>query len=431
MSNQQILIINLIAYIGLFSYYQYRKRIFDLGSVMLLTWTLCAGGACWYYTFPIVKIMYPVLILGPLIYILVCNIYLFLPFLKTDYKRINYVEVYNLKPILYILSVAFAICAIPPFINLIFKLSSISFGGKFLGNMYDSGEDNANLIFHPAIKPFFTISRHFIQFIFFLFFYNLTFENKNRYIILGLSLNIITFFIFSILSGSRGGVVNLLLNFAFYIFLMKNMFSKNIFKTIKRFGYIGLILLFLGVGAITMSRLSVANTQKTGKARTQVDLWLAQYVGESFIQFDYSIWNIEQPLRGEHNFPVIMGLYDPVAKDTPKYNAYQRSIAKKPTYVFYTYIGDIYLDFGFFGGLIVVFLLGLIIKYLLRIRMNSISFYKLIILNFIFVIITMGITANVYRSYYNQMEMVYVGFLLIILNLISKFVVKAPKISSN
>ena len=201
---------------------------------------------------------------------------------------------------------------------------------------------------------------------------------------------------------------------------MQNMFTKDIFRKIKRYTFIGIIFLSLGIGAITLSRLSILNSQKTGQSKTQVERWLAQYLGEGFIQFDSRLWDIEYTLNGEHNFPVIVGSYNPIAKDTKKFNSYQSSIAKRFTYVFYTYVGDIVLDFGIIGGAIAIFLLGLLIRWLLKFKNREFSIYRLLILNFIFIILTMGITANVYRSYYNQMEIVYVLGLLYFLDLISK-----------
>lgn len=416
----RLLIVNAIAYIALFIYYQWRKKSFDLGSIILLAWVVGSCGSVYFYTFPVAYLSYSKLTLAPLIYLFCINIFLFSPFLRTNYNDIKIIETYNLSLLLKHLSIIFSIVGILPFVNILLKLSSFSFGGNTLAAMYDSDVDNTTIIFYPVIRPFYSILRHFIPFIIFLFVYNLSKRDKIKWIVIGLGMNTLTFFLVSILSGSRGGVISILVTCIFFVLIMKNMIEKKTYLRIKQISIIGLVGLVLGISAISISRLARNNARADWSTQT-MDLWISQYAGEGIVRFDNTIWNLNKTLNGTHNLDYIISLDDASIKDSKKYNLNNEIKINIILSVFYTYVGDVLIDFGKDWSIPIFIILYLLIKYLFHTKDSRLSFYKVIILSYMFQFLTIGFTANIYRSYYNQTPIVDVLLLLLGLKIFSTF----------
>lgn len=411
------LILNAIGYLLTFYFYQRKKKVFDIGSIILLTWIVGSMGSLYYYTFEVAYLSYYKITLFPLIYLFICNLIIFKPFLKADYSNYKTVRTYNLRKVLTAISIFFSIIGIPAFINAILKLSSFSLAGAALAEMYALDEDKVSLIFSPTIKPFYSIMRHFVNFIIFLFFYSLTKKN-NRLLSIGLGLNVMTFFLVSLLSGSRGGILSLLLSCVFFAFFMRYMFSTKVYKFIMKLATIVIIILGLGVSAISISRLSDMSNRKGRELL--MDQWISQYAGEGIIRFDNTIWHIDNHLHGYQNLPVLVSLVDYRVKDLDNVVNICEPKVKIPITVFYTYVGDLVMDFGKVGALIAVIVVSFIIRYLIRPNRKGISIYHLIILNYFFVYITVGFTANIYRTYYSQIPAVEIIGLLLFLYLFQK-----------
>lgn len=417
-SQMLVLIFNLIAYIILFLRYQKRKRRFDLGSIILLIWVLGSAGCVWYYTFPSISSSYPNVSFIPFTYIFCINIIIFRPFCKEDYKLIKKIETYNLAPVLRAISVFFTLVNIPCFLCLLYDLFTFQMSGSALADVYGLDEDKAELLFPSTIKPFYSIIRQFTQFIIFLFFYNLTLHKRNPLLIFGLTLNIVVFFLFPILTASRGGVIAVLLSCIFYFFMLKNLFNPVILKKLQTISIISISLLVLGISAISVSRLGNFSNRIT------MDQWIAQYVGEGMIQFSDILWEKDTELNGVQTVPVLKAMIEPDIKNFEKSKSKYDAKLHAPIWVFYTYVGDFVIDYGKIKTVIIFILMSIFIKYLLKSNKGNISMFKIIILNYFFILITVGITADIYRTYYTQIEIFYVLFLLFILYTLSTLIKK-------
>lgn len=421
-----ILIINFIAYLLLFIIYQCKKKQFDLGSVVLLVWLLGSAGSVWYYTFTLTQIIYRNIQIAPLLYIFILNLFMFYPFCKKNYNKIKGVDIYNLGQLLKIISVFFSIIIIPVFVVLLFKLATFQFAGAALSEMYSAEVDKATLLLPSLIKPFYSVIRHFTQFIIFLFFYNLSLKKKDPLITIGLGMNLAVFFMMPIMGGSRGGVVTILLSCIFYYFMLRSVYSKKTAGFVRKGSIIVLSVLFIGIAAISISRLD--SYHERGRHNATMDQWIAQYAGEGSIRFSDIIWESDYTnLHGVQTIPVLFSLYDPEIKDFDKTKFQYDRILRSPIWVFYTYVGDFVIDYGKIGGAIVLILISFFIRYLIKQKNKSISIFRLIILNYFFILLTVGVTADVYRTYYAQIEIVYVITLLFILSKINPFITNIKK----
>lgn len=424
-----ILLINAIAYILLFVIYEYKKRRIDVGSIILLTWVIGSSGSVYYYTFEVSYLSYDNITVLPLVFLLGINCLLFNPFLKTDYAKIKTIKVYNLRRVFNFISVFFSIIGILPLINVVLKLSSFSFAGAALADMYLAEEDKASIIFEPVVRPFFSIMRHFTVFIAFLLFYQLSQKKINKLISVGLAGNLLTFLLVSMLSGSRGGIMSLLLICAYFLLFMRNIMQPSVFKFLKRFSFVLCGIIAIGIAAISISRLTDMG-EKKGK-ELLMDQWISQYAGEGIIRYDHTIWHLEKQLNGKQNLPYPYSFVDDSIKDLESYANKAENVVKTPVTVFYTYVGDLILDFGIIGSLIAAIIIYFAIKFLIRIRHGRISFYYLIILSFFYEYLAVGFTANIFRTYYTQLQIVETLVLLCIIYIFQKLNSKRNELSCN
>ena len=416
-----ILLINFFAYLFLFIAYQKKKKVYDLGSVLLTVWVVGSLGAIWYYSFPYVPKMYSNITILPLVYLFVVNLYLIRPFCKCNYKEIYSVNINNLRDVLRKISVFFSVIAVPPVISIIIKMLSYNFGGAGLAEMYGEEVDKATLLFPSYIKPFYSIIRHFTQFIVFLFFYNLGVSGNGQGLIrIGLGLNVVLFLCVALMGGSRGGMLLYMLSCAYYYFFMKHTFDHKIRRWIKRLALFSVAAVFIGVSVISLSRFNTTVSNK-GSNKT-MDLWIAQYAGEGILRFDDIAWNLEEHMYGYQTMPVVASLFDERVKDLDSMILKYDRLIGSQIWMFDTYLGDLLIDYGRVGGFIAAILIGLIIRYLIKCRNGKISMFKLVILNYFFLLLSIGITADVYRTYYTQIEIVYVLTLLGILYVLNSFI---------
>lgn len=414
-----ILLLNLLAYLILFVFYQIRKKTFDIGSILLMVWTIGSAGAIWYYSFPYVPKFYPNITVAPLVYLFLVNLFLIYPFQKCNYKDIRIVEVYNLRGTLKLASIFFGIIVIPPLLCLLVKMASFNFASGALAEMYGADADKATLLFPSFIKPFYSIIRHFTQFIIFLFFYNLGLKRGSKLIILGMGMNILLFFLVALMSASRGGIFTLMLSCGFFYFFTRHTLGIKVRKITKYVILCTFGIIIFGVAVISFSRFNSMNGRGENK---EIDLWIAQYAGEGMLRFDDIAWHLDKHMGGYQTLPVVAAIFDEKAKNLDSMILkYDRELGTQ-IWMFDTYLGDIVIDFGKVGGAIAVFILGLIIRYLLKHRYGKMSMFKLIILNYFFILLAVGITADVYRTYYTQIEIVYVFALLGILYVLNSFI---------
>ena len=198
---------------------------------------------------------------------------------------------------------------------------------------------------------------------------------------------------------------------------MRSMISQHTFRKFIKISITGLALVAIGVSQISISRHD--SYHERGAQNQDMSTWISQYMGEGMIRFDDTVWYNESPLGGCQTLPVAFSLFDPTAKDTDKYIARNERISKDILTVFYTYIGDFYLDFGRIGAVFAIIVLSIATGALLKVKHKSISIFRLIPLCWIFILITIGITADVFRTYYTQLPLLEEGIFIVLLYFIN------------
>lgn len=388
--------LNALLYIITFVVYFIKKRtLLDLGAICLLTFMLSSIGSVWYYSFDIVPKCYPYVSVNALVYIYCLFLIFLIPFLilKIDNSIIVYFEEH--ENILNMLSSFFAVIAVPVFLNLAFNFIFKSFSGNALNSMYENDVDNATIIFIPGIQVLYSLMRYFYDLIALLFCYNLM-KVKNYRLIIGLGVALLSFFMIAFQSGSRGAIVMRLITLGAYIILFYRLFDKNVKRYVRVFGLSMIVILSIGLSAISISRFAASDTKGSDRV---IDQWIAQYLGEGMIRFSHGVYTLDRTLDGDKNFSYLKSLLgNPSHDDNAKANLEYEARLGIPTSVFYTFIGSFYLDFGFLGTFVFACLVCLFMSRIcFKINCyHHIGFVSSLILVKYFKMISTGFTSNVY-----------------------------------
>lgn len=418
--NMTTLCINATAYCLLLLYYIYKIRSINLGIIVLAIFAISSIGSVWYYSFDVTPVYFPHVNTIPLVYLFVLVWICTKPLIDLNISRLKGIDDTGIRPLLLGIAGFMSIFSILPFVELVIKSSQISLASSFFGQMYEIEADKAYYLFSAPAKFSFALIRHTGTMSLLLFFYLLTFEKKNTFLILGTFTSFMTMALFSILCGSRGGLIGWLCAFVFYLLLFRGSLSSGSYKVIKNISYVflaGVVMVFI---YISFSRVGYGDSYQSRSFST--DRWIAQYLGMGFLYFSDTVWNMTKFADGDQNFGLLkswLGLYN--------YETYSDYISYMEKYLgvklteFYTFIGDIYCDLGRIGTVVYSLLFYSVSRLVCRIRSPYISVLKIFMIFMIFRFLCYGFAANLYRTIAIQKELVYpiiIGvFLLIMSNL--------------
>lgn len=412
-------ILNAIAYLLSFIIYQRKKKIVDVGTFLYALFAFSALGSVWYYGHDNVDLFYPDITFLPYLYLWVMiNLCLF-PMSKVNFMKLQGIDDRGIAVFLNLLSIYLIVFTILPFISLISKFSVYDLIGDALGELYETNIDKSEYYFSGISKISFALIRRFGDIAVILLFYQMTKRQKNKWIILGLILTNLFFFIFSLASGSRGGMLATLFVFVSLGLLLRNVFDESVFIKLRKAAIILISFIGLMIALISVSRFNYSVSESSSTAT--LDRWISQYIGEGMIRFNEDLWHIDRTMNGSQNFYYLKTLFG-----NSTISSYQSEMTKyeglldAPVNVFYTFIGDFYLDFGVIGTFVfVIFFLFIFLK-LLSCKNGFINISQLILLTICFHMLSFGFAANLYRTVYIQKDTMYLILLAIALFVIQQ-----------
>lgn len=397
------LLVYALCFLGTLILYQHRKKTYDPGSVLYSIYTISAFGSCWYYSLDKVSTFYPNVTLPPLLFLFATINICMIPLWTFDFSQVRGINSNGIDNLLKIISIVFIVCSIFPMITLLSHLSADSLTGSFLSSMYSSKDDTAELLFHGPVKISFAIIRRFEILATILFFYQWT--QRNKILTLGLSITLTMFIIFKLMSGSRGGLVGSMLSIIMTYLFLRSSIQKDIQKKINTIGMVAATIFILAMAAISISRF---NEKSSKDSNFTIDMWVSQYVGESTIRFSNSIWETKTFMDGKQNFMLVKkAIGNDYIENYEKYKDYGHARMRAPVDVFYTFIGDMFIDFGFRGTWMFIILFFLIFKRLLKKQKNKIPILPLVFILVLLNYLSFGFAANVYRIMYIQENLMW------------------------
>lgn len=411
MNAKEILIINIAAY-ALLLFHLIRKKKSRLSIFVSAIWCASAAfslvfyglnGYNWEYR------TYTNLTLPPFIFIFVCILLYIIPLTRIGDREAILVEGnYNL---LTIFSWFIVIISIAPFFaNLGYAISHM---GESLSSFADNREIDVE-IFDGSLAVLNKYSKYARTFSPILLFYFLQRPRPNIILLIGLLCAFLNPSLGNLNIGSRFlFAADLLYLIAVYL-IFSNSIEDKIRGKIQIFGSIVLSFFVVIFFAISFFRFTALNSSTaTLDATTSFSL----YAGEGMLNFSSNMWEISGRTNGANTLTFvdyIIGDNQSSVRDADKVS----EKAGIPLYIFYTVVGDFYIDFGPYATIAIFLGICLLLSYILGKQKSQYSFYELVWICLFIRVIVIGFT---YFPYMNlSMELVYVPILNIILSFLDK-----------
>lgn len=411
MGGQQILIINLATY-ALLLFHLIRKKKSRLSIFVSAIWCASAAFSLVFYGINDSSWefrTYTNLTLQPFIFIFVCILLYIIPLTKIKDRSPIIVEAdFNL---LTIFSWFIVIISIAPFIaNLVYAIRNFDVSFSSFADNYGVDVE----IFDGTLALLNKYSKYARTFSPILLFYFLQRPRPNIFLLIGL---------FCAFLNPSLGNLNIGSRFLFaadflYLIAIYLIFSNSLENKLKnRIRFLGAIMLSFFVViffAISFFRFAALNSS-TAAVDTTTSFSL--YAGEGMLNFSGNMWDISRRTDGSNTLTFV----DYIIGDNPTSVRDADKVSAKagiPLNIFYTVVGDFYIDFGPYTTIAIFIGICFLLSYLLRKQKSQYTFYELVWICLFIRVIVIGFT---YFPYMNlSMELVYVPILNIILSFLDK-----------
>lgn len=233
-------------------------------------------------------------------------------------------------------------------------------------------------------------------------------QRKRWYWILLATLGAVNPVLLSVIFGGRGALFQTFCVFAFNFLLFKDSFTLKVRKTIIIVGSV-----FLGLLVAVLAIMTIA---RAGGDDATALAGVFRYLGEGFVNFAEAGWYISNHTDG---YSIFNGTGYTFWKDVSPYFESRdyiglENITHIRMYVYYTMMGDAFIDFGVIGGLLFLIILACLFRW--SIARYSNLFSSLVLLNLYVKIGFNGIYCWCYMYYLD-----YIAFTLFVVFLMRLF----------
>lgn len=344
--------INVLLYLLLFIIL-YRRKCNKVAILATGIWLLSAVIGLLYVQMPVPiykNALGHELTFAPFFYLFVCFFITLLPLLSSreDVCVIYTTKKHLLYPFLWVL----AVCALFPFLESLFYLIKMVITGQFMTMAANYDDISAGNI--QAFQVSYISNRIFVLLVYMklitpiLFFYVYQNVKASKYLKIGLFIASVTPAVNNLCNGGRVQMVFITLYYIALYLLFKGTLNESSRKLLKKIS----LYLFVVIGTVfitmTVGRFVLGDKFGGGSALD----FIFQYTSEGMFNFDNSLYYVKKSTDGLATSWRIMynlGLTDILPKDYVDYVTGRLGI---PGWWFYTYIGDLYADFGFVGTLL-------------------------------------------------------------------------------
>lgn len=253
----------------------------------------------------------------------------------------------------------------------------------------------------------------FIQLLVFIPFYFLTREKINKYLLLFSFLPVLNHVLFQLASSGRGFATQFLLDAVFLILLFRKQIPSTRLKKLKLVSLVVIPCFFLLLSILTLAR---GNSSNKG---VETSITVGYYVAKSHLDFNESLWTIRKHTEGDNSFGFVKNLIGlDVPKDKNAYWNYSKT-GIIPS-LFYTYIGDWYMDFGAIIT-IILFIIWSFVSLKIFTRVKTSATLLPFFMYFVFCeILINGWSMNIFKTSGSFRNLLFSIFLLIIIQKLSK-----------
>ncbi len=255
--NNLYLIINILVWLITFFYYQFKRKCFDVGSLLIFSFLFYAINSYLHFNTTFV-FSYNDLTLFPFIYLYIILMIIMWPVLKYTKHREHQIQKPSMS-LLYVIIFIYMVSSVIRFASSldtiyegIFTILNEPMGGR---DIYRDTMDSSYNLGDGVIENIFAIfSNIFSDIGILLFFYYLTLKNKNKYIVIGLTFSVVLSIFSPIAQSLRGPAVDRLLTIIIAYFTLRRFIPHEINKKIKIWGIVIIFIFTIPMLAITVSR---------------------------------------------------------------------------------------------------------------------------------------------------------------------------------
>lgn len=365
--------------------YQKKKKSFDAGSVLLFSYLFYAIMSLILYNNPYYK--FNDIEIFPFIYLFLMLMLAFSPILRYDYNKINEIQkpptiFLNFVCIIFIVA---SLMQVPSIISnfavSIVRLLLDSAGGQDLYN--EAMAESASLGDGSISNLSSIISNAYGNFGILLFFYYLTLNKRNRFIMIGLFISSIISILINISLGQRGPILEIMLSMVITYFALRKFYQPKVNKIIRNIGITLLIATSIPIIALTVSRFG----ESDGGSESSVFF----YAGQENLYFNNYGLDNGGVRYGDRTFPLFKKMLG--FENVPD-NFWERR-SKYPNLqindeVFIGFVGDFTLDFGPFVAPLIFILFTIFVLNKTIVRDGKILFHQLILIHFMMSVCMLG-----------------------------------------
>lgn len=393
-----ILIVNSLLYILTFAVYQKRIKTFQLGSFVLLFYSLISIGSILLYNIDSVWTFEEITVF-PLFYLYIILMISFYPILKFSNKKVSDIKMPD-GMAMNIISIIVIIVYLCFFFQTI--LSNFSLSGLFdpatLVENYETKTENIGYD-DGKINIFGILKNFFNSILWILFMYN--WIQKKKVFVIGVFAAIIISVFTSLAWGARGPLMFIILQipFVYLVFspLMTQKMRKQYIFTVTGF----VIFIFVGGAALTIGRFDDAANF------TIVDIVL-YYASSNFIKFDNFVLDVGGCRYGDRVFPLIRLLLGLDTAGDYKTRRLLYPNLKIDDSQFTFFVGEFVIDFGpILAFLIISFFAVLFFK---RLSSKKYDLGTVLLLSLVYNIIVVGFTLFPYSELGGNISILYTVF---------------------
>lgn len=346
----------------------------------------------------------------PYIFLIICFTLTITPvckgahFVRNEYL-INNIKIYKMIMFFFII-----VSIIPFYENLKYVLFSYGAANtNSLADMYDDKMSGGTLNYHWLSyigRIGNSLDGIFFQFIMFFPFVFFT-QKKIKNTFLALSfIPAINHLLFQFCVSGRGTVAQFMLVSIFLLLLFRKSIPPQRLKFIKFF----LITLF----ASFIAALSILTASRKDAHHKDVEdsVVVGYYLAKSHLDFNQSLWHIRKHTEGDNAFMYIKSLagFDVPMNKNDFWNYNKTGILP---YLFYTYIGDWYMDFGALVTLMLFIFVCVFCSFYFGKKNRFIPMSKLFMYYVLCQIVIMGWSINYFKTA-NGFRNLMISFFLIV-----------------
>lgn len=399
--------------IFIFSLIKNKKNIYF--SWIWLVYSISSLTTIYYITNSETSFTHPI-IFPPFLYLIINLLLMTYPLLNLSYNNLNYERLSITKNQSFIFETLPIICCVlllPPLIENIFLATSISTSS--LGNIYERGESSElSLRLYMRLSWYSRNANRLVNILFYIVPFWLFKELSNQQLrwkqLIACTLMILDFILTSYNNAARTDILKLGLCIIIYFIIFKPLIST------KRLVYLKFCILI--VGGMFILLLTFITISRLNNFTYDIDIftWISLYTGESFLRFSDLMWYKNVDMMGDNCFPLIKSILGMTTfTDPSSRQLFWEPKLGIPNNIFYTYIGDIFADFGFFITIIYSLIIGYIIKCISKSMKKKLYFYQITLLVLLLLPLFFGFMHFIYKIYDDQIRMLTLLIFSIIL----------------